>query len=57
MNLDAGDTLVAVKRIPKIDGAAEGNGDEEADPQSSDGESTINHLAGTPAQRAANVTK
>jgi len=34
MNLDAGDTLVAVKRIPKIDGAAEGNGDEEAEPQS-----------------------
>ena len=28
MNLDAGDTLVAVKRIPKIDGTAESNGDE-----------------------------
>ena len=34
MNLDAGDTLVAVKRIPKIDGAAESNGEEEAEPQS-----------------------
>jgi hypothetical protein len=29
MNLDAGDTLVAVKRIPKIEGAAENNGGED----------------------------
>ena len=36
MNLDDGDTLVAIKRIPKIEGAAENNGaEEETEPQSS----------------------
>ena len=37
MNLDEGDTLVAIKRIPKIEGAAENNGAEDegdAEPQS-----------------------
>jgi DNA gyrase subunit A len=35
MNLDKGDTLVAIKRIPKIEGAAESNGVEaETEPQS-----------------------
>ena len=29
MNLDEGDTLVAIKRIPKIEGAAESNGTED----------------------------
>jgi hypothetical protein len=31
MNLDKGDTLVAIKRIPKIEGVAESNGTEEND--------------------------
>jgi DNA gyrase subunit A len=36
MNLDKGDTLVAIKRIPKIEGAAESNGaeEEQTEPQS-----------------------
>jgi len=34
MNLDEGDTLVAVKRIPKIDGAAANETAEEEEPQS-----------------------
>jgi hypothetical protein len=29
MNLDKDDTLVAIKRIPKIDGAAESNDEDE----------------------------